>query len=217
MIRRLLSSNLCHKRNPFLFIRMSSQSSTIPQPPLRRSDAVLNYWFGEDRENPTENFQLWYGGAPETDAYICTNFQLDIDAAEAGQLSDWINDKYSALALVILLDQFALNAYRDQAKGFEVSALAIPAAYAAVEKGYDKALPKPMASFLFMPLMHSEKLPDQEKCVELFQALNGEPSEFAIEHRDIVKKYGRFPGRNAAHGRTNTAAEEEYLKNGGVF
>ena len=183
----------------------------------QRYNAVLDYWFGPDRQNPKEDYDLWYGGAPETDAYIKQEFGSELVAAEKGELDEWMGDKFAAVAFIVVLDQFALNVYRDMPKGFEVSATAIPRSYDAIARGYDKQIPKAMTGFVYMPLMHSEQLKDQEKCVQLFFELDGKGSEFAVEHRDIVKKYGRFPGRNVVHGRESTPEELEYLKNGGVF
>jgi uncharacterized protein (DUF924 family) len=183
-----------------------------------RYNAVLDYWFGPDRENPKVDVSLWYDGDVATDEHIRKEFGKDLLLAEEGKYNQWLfsGDKYSALALIVLLDQFGLNAYRDQAKGFQVSASAIPLTYEAIKRGYHKELPKPMAGFLFMPLMHSEVLADQDNCVRLF-AETVEDSSFAHHHRDIVKQYGRFPGRNKVLGRTSTEAELKYLADGGVF
>lgn len=183
------------------------------------ASAILAYWFGaEFATKPAADYELWYGGAQSTDDHIRATFGQLLVEAEGGKLSHWTEaSAYDALALIVLLDQFGLNAYRDLPRGYEVSALAVPLAYDAVRRCYDKQLPKAMADFFYLPLMHSEVLEDQEECVRLCEALSGEPNEFAVEHRDIVKKYGRFPGRNKVHGRDNTEAELEYLKNGGVF
>ncbi|CUG92488.1 Hypothetical protein, putative [Bodo saltans] len=184
-----------------------------------RVTSILGYWFGATfATSPVENFGLWYGGAQETDDHIRATYGEWLVEAEDGKLNQWIEQgPYDALALIVLLDQFGLNAYRDLSRGYEASAKAAPLTYEAIRRGYDKVLPKPMVSFLYMPLMHSEKLDDQEECARLFEALHGAPDEFATEHRDIIKKYGRFPGRNKVHARENTEAELEYLKNGGVF
>jgi uncharacterized protein (DUF924 family) len=180
-----------------------------------RSAAVLDYWFGANREQPEERYQLWYSGTDEIDAAIRAQFSTDVEAARAGTLDRWMEDKHSALALILLMDQFPLNIYRDTPLSFDTSAQAIPYTYQAIAKGYDVAIPGPMRSFIYMPLEHSENIVDQEKCVELFDLMGG--SEYAVEHRDIVKKYGRFPGRNVVHGRVSNELELEYLKNGGVF
>lgn len=181
-----------------------------------RINAILDYWFGPDRAAPLTNFTLWYYGAKETDEYIIANFSQELQAAEAGKLNHWIHDKHAATALIIILDQFALNAYRDQPKGYNVSAMAVPFAHAAMKSNFHTILPQMYGHFITMPLMHSEKVEDQEICVEAAKVLGTELA-FAVEHRDIVKKYGRFPGRNKVMGRASTAEEEEYLKNGGVF
>ena len=183
----------------------------------QRFNAVLDYWFGStDRQNPVANFELWYSGTAEIDAHITATFGEELKLAEAGKLDEWKQEPHAALALVILLDQFALNIHRDLPEGYHDSKAAIQYTYGAVASGHDSKVHAKMRPFYYMPLMHSERLVDQEKCVELFNA-RCSANEYAVIHRDIVKKYGRFPGRNKVMGRQSSAAEEEYLKNGGVF
>ena len=187
---------------------------------LERRDAVLKYWYGTTDINADTkiemNFELWFGGGPETDKAIVDQFKTDVEKAARGEYFSWHNDPLSALALVILMDQFSLNIYRDQPQGFEVSARAIPLAYTIVGRGFDKQLPVLCRMFLYLPLEHSEEIVDQDVSVAWHKAGGVDP-EYAVEHRDIVAKYGRFPGRNAVYGRESTAAEKEYLANGGVF
>ena len=120
------------------------------------------------------------------------------------------------MALVILLDQFPLNLYRETPDGFEASARAVPIAYTAIARGFDKQLPQIARMFMYLPLEHSELPVDQEMCVKLHEAGGVDP-EYAIEHRDIIRKYGRFPGRNAIYKRETTQDEQKYLDDGGVF
>ncbi len=108
-----------------------------------------------------------------------------------------------------------MNIYRDDPKSFNTSESAIPLSYHAVSKGYDQDVPFLMRQFFFLPLMHSEKLVDQEESLKLFRDTGS--YDYAQTHYDVVLKYGRFPGRNQVMGRTSTAAELEYLANGGVF
>lgn len=178
-----------------------------------RFHAILSYWFGANYKTaPVENFALWYGGAPETDKYITETFKADVLKAEKGEYVSWAAEPLPCLALTILLDQFALNIYRDQPQGYEVSASAIPLVYTAIGRGFDKQLHETLRFFFYLPLMHSEHIEDQRRCVELTKA-----SEFAQLHHDIVLKHGRFPGRNKVMGRTSTVEELEYLAAGGEF
>lgn len=202
---------------------MAAASSTSATPPARH-DVILDFWFGTDREKITPNFDLWYGGTPAIDKEITEKFLPDVEAAIQGKQAaeqGWLDDKHKLLALIILLDQFSLNVYRDQPKGYHTTALAVPITYHAIEKGYHKELPFMMASFVYHPLMHSETLADQDKSVELYSAhipTEGEGvTEYALIHRDAVAKYGRFPGRNEVMGRTSTEAELQYFKEGGIF
>jgi uncharacterized protein (DUF924 family) len=187
---------------------------------IERRDAVLKFWFGTT-DLPADakiqgNFALWFGGSPETDATITELFKADVEKAARGDYFAWLNDPRSALALIILLDQFSLNVYRDQPQGYEVSARAIPYAYTVVGRGFDMQVAEAARMFLYLPLEHSEEIVDQELCVE-WHKRGGIDPEFAVIHRDVVAKYGRFPGRNAVYGRESTAAEKEYIANGGEF
>ncbi len=176
-----------------------------------RADAILNYWFGSAIA-PRQNFPLWFGGTREIDAEIKQNFQTDLERAEAGDYGSWLAEPDSAIALMIALDQFAMNIYRDQPKGYIVSASAIPLAYTAIGRGFDQKVPEPMKMFFYLPLMHSEHDDDQRRCLDLMRG-----SDFAKQHADVILTYGLFPGRNEVMGRTSTAEELEYLKNGGEF
>jgi uncharacterized protein (DUF924 family) len=176
-----------------------------------RAEAVLNFWFGSFTA-PQANYDLWFGGSAEIDADVKTRFQDDVNRAEAGEYVSWLAEPLTALALCITLDQFPLNIYRDQPKGYELSASAIPYAYTAIGRGFDKVVDEKMKMFFYLPLMHSEHEVDQKRCVEL---MNGD--SFAVDHQTVVSKYGRFPGRNHVMGRESTAEEQEYLKNGGAF
>lgn len=197
----------------------------------RHSD-ILSYWFGASYATtaPVPNFKLWFDGTPEIDADIREKFSTDVEAAIAGKYDEWKDEKYSALALILLLDQFPLNIYRDSPLSFEASRHAIPVTRHMVEKGWDDELAMPMRLFVYLPLEHGECLAEQEESMSLFRKAveterrEGRPVEmaqnlvnFAQEHYDVVKKYGRFPGRNFVFKRESTPEEEEYLKNGGVF
>ena len=176
-----------------------------------RADAILNYWFGSVSA-PQKNFQLWFGGTPEIDLDIKQRFQTDLGRAEAGDYASWLAEPEPAVALIIALDQFSMNIYRDQPKGYQTSASAIPLAYTAIGRGFDAKVHESMRMFFYLPLMHSEHDEDQRRCLELMHG-----DGFAKQHFDVVSQFGLFPGRNEVMGRTSTAEELEYLKNGGEF
>jgi uncharacterized protein (DUF924 family) len=190
---------------------------------MERFEAILDYWFG-----PKSGSKLWFGGDEATDREVREKFSKDLDDAVAGRLEDWESHPESAVALVVLLDQFSLQLYREQKKSYDQSAMAIPIADRAIERGFDKKVSFAKRAFLYMPYMHAENLVLQEKGVELFSQLakecgptDGKSAEgflkFAKLHRDVIKKYGRFPGRNECYGRPSTPEEQKYLDEGGYF
>ena len=196
--------------------------SLVPPEQLLRRDAILDFWFGKTWSDKaiTPNFELWFGGTPEIDKSIVDNFAEDVILARDGKLRHWMTESaFSCLALIILLDQFALNVFRDKPEGYQVSELAIPITYTAIARGYDKELGNDFFKmFMFLPLEHSELMQDQEKSMEMFATCEStDLLGYAKEHRDVVEKYGRFPGRNICMGRESRPDEIEYLKNGGVF
>ncbi len=133
-------------------------------------------------------------------------------------MSLWLTYATGTLAYIILTDQFSRNMFRDTAKAFASDAMAKAAAKAAISKGWDRRIDGEARQFFYMPLMHSECLEDQDRCVRLFKTRMPE-SELnllhARAHREIVRRYGRFPTRNAALGRASTNAEQRYLDDGG--
>jgi uncharacterized protein (DUF924 family) len=190
---------------------------------MGRYQDILNFWFG-----PDSGSELWFGGDEETDREVRERFSNDLEDAVAGSLDSWEDDSESCVALIVLLDQFSLQLFREQRKSYEQSAMAIPIALKAIERGYEKKLDFAKRAFLYMPFMHAENLELQEKGVSLFELLSKEASpenkasaegflKFAKLHRDVVKRYGRFPGRNEAYGRKNTPEEQKYLDEGGYF
>ncbi len=172
--------------------------------------------------------QRWFTGGPELDDEIRHTFGKLIDQALASQLTDWEAEPLSRLALVILLDQFPRNIFRGQARAFAGDEQAQRLVNEALAQGIDDALPWVGRLFLYMPLMHAENLALQEESVRRFSALAAavpEPHrasaqsslDFAVKHRDIIARYGRFPYRNSALGRTSSALEFEFLKIGPRF
>jgi uncharacterized protein (DUF924 family) len=118
---------------------------------------------------------------------------------------------------VLLFDQFPRNMFRGEARAFATDAMARAVADRALARGYDQTTDAMMRPFFYLPFMHSEALADQDRCVRLYQVLNdAEQLRYAVEHRDVVKMFGRFPHRNDALGRATTAAEREFLDDEGA-
>ncbi len=159
-----------------------------------RSD-VLKFWFGLD-------YSQWWNGSAELDHRIRQNF-LKL-WAEKRQLpaESFLADPLTALAAVILFDQFPRNMFRGTAEQFATDHLALAIAKVAVDKGFDEELPPAERGFLYMPFEHSEQLEDQNRSVLLFTALGDEKMlHFAKLHHDVIQRFGRFPHRNAMLGR----------------
>ncbi len=143
-----------------------------------------------------------------------------------GEHEDWRETPRGLVAYVIVLDQLSRNMFRGTARMFAADERALEAAVEGIERGDDRRLPHAAGSFLYMPLMHAEDLAAQERCVELFRALAGEARgrakenaetalRFAVQHRDIVARFGRFPHRNALLGRESTEEERAFLQQPG--
>lgn len=192
-------------------------------------EEVLLFWFGpleEDGAVGEAARRRWFSKDPDFDDELRQRFGgLH---AELGGNSEhpWRSQVRSNLAYIIVLDQMSRNMYRDTPNMYATDALARDATLVAVERGDDLQLTTAEVVFLFMPLMHSERLLDQERCVELFSKLrervpasqrsNIENSlDYAKRHRDIVKKWGRFPHRNEILGRESTPEELAFLKEPG--
>ncbi len=168
---------------------------------------VLSFWF--DELGPEE----WFEGSPELDETIRTRFGDLYESLTSGVPDEVLDEPRGALAAVILFDQFPRNMYRGTARAFVTDDVAVGIARKAVEKGFDNSLPPEQRQFLYMPFQHSEVSADQEHSVMLFKALgNEEGLRYAIEHRDIIDRFGRFPHRNRALGRESTADELAFLE-----
>lgn len=168
---------------------------------------VLSFWFEE--LSPED----WYKQNDKIDNMIRDRFgalyaDLKSDPPQQADL-----DANTALAAIIVLDQFSRNMFRGQAAAFGSDNISAALTRVAVDANLDSGFEQSRKQFMYMPLMHSESLADQERAVMLFQALGNENNlKYAVEHRDVVAKFGRFPHRNRALGRESTPDELEYLK-----
>lgn len=170
---------------------------------------VLDYWFALSED-------VIFEADPEFDRELERRFGTTLEAARAGALDEWEGTPEGALALVILLDQMSRNIHRGTPAMYEHDPKAVAVAERAIARGEDQALPKEKRRWLYMPFMHSEELAHQDRCVELFRTAGlDETLPYAIEHADIVRRFGRFPHRNAILGRNPSQAEIDYLAAGG--
>ncbi len=173
------------------------------------SSNVLTFWF------TTLTPKDWYGGGAELDARIHAEFGAIHSQIAQMADEDLLADADTALAAVIVLDQFSRNLGRKTAAAFAQDEKALRIAMSAIDKGYSKGLTAERLNFLYMPFMHSESLAVHERGVTLFAGTNSEG--YAHKHRDIIAEFGRYPYRNAALGRENTPAENAYLKTAETF
>lgn len=192
-------------------------------------DAVLEFWFPPDSARANA---LWWGKDPRLDAEIRERFGATLAAAKAGQLDDWAATPRGRVALIIVLDQLSRNIHRGDPQTYDADEHARKLTLDGIELGHDRELSGIERLFFYLPLEHSEQLEHQEQVVELMRRLAedvaAEPGadakqrgqfagfiDYAIQHRDIVARFGRFPHRNALLGRESTAEELAFLQQPG--
>lgn len=167
---------------------------------------VLNFWFSE-RVKP-----LWFKKSDEFDREIKQKFIDTYQLAKTGALDSWRNRAADTLALIIVLDQFPRNMFRNTAQAFATDNMAVELTKYAVSNNYQQDLTIEQQVFLYMPLMHSESRVDQALCVELLEELGKKDNlKYAIKHQEVINRFGRFPHRNCILGRESTLAEKEFL------
>jgi uncharacterized protein (DUF924 family) len=159
--------------------------------------------------------QQWFNKSADFDAAFRARFEAAHMAAAARQLDAWLDDATGALALMVLLDQFPRNAYRGTAHMFATDPLAQYFADRAIAAGHDLGVDPQLRQFFYLPFEHAENLAAQNRAVALMEPLDADSLRWAVLHRDIIKRFGRFPHRNAALGRQTTQAEQEFLDSGG--
>jgi uncharacterized protein (DUF924 family) len=180
-------------------------------------DAILDFWFGArgTAEYGTTR-GVWFRKDPAFDADLRARFGPAIEIAIAGGFADWSSPR-EILARILLLDQFTRNSFRDTSRAFAGDARALALAEAATERGDDRGLVAVERWFVYMPYEHAESLPAQERGLELFRSLRdetgfGTPLPYAEKHADAIRRFGRFPHRNAILGRASTPEEIAFLK-----
>ncbi len=194
-----------------------------------RIEGILSFWFGLSRNDPglaERMLPRWFRSDPALDAEIRTQFRPVYDAAVAGELGSWEQTARGTLALIVLLDQFPRNMFRGTPQAFAEDAAAQRLCLEGLEQGLDAQLSPVERGFFCMPLQHAEIPHLQDISVQQYERLlrECEPEwkplvrgmlKYAREHRDIIRRFGRFPHRNAILGRASTMEERDFLAEGG--
>ena len=202
-----------------------SAGATINDDDQIRIQAILAFWFKEQQLTAPQidgRMDVWFGEDPLFDEEIVRLFADDVDAASDGRLNHWAADPHGRLALIILLDQFRRNIYRNTADAFALDKAALKLCVEGAMEKTDKGLTPIQRAFFYMPLQHAESRKVQKKSREIYDKLSDAVSatyretfetiaQFAGLHADIVEQFGRFPHRNTILNRENSAEEDEYL------
>jgi uncharacterized protein (DUF924 family) len=197
---------------------------------METPETIRRYWFGTAFEDASvtarEQAPLWWSKNPGVDSEIRRRFESCVIKAGSGELDHWASNPQDRLALILLTDQFPRSIYRDSAEAFAFDTKALSLARDGVDLGLDLSLRPLERVFFYLPLEHSESLADQQRSVSLFQKLIDEAGpdhkltfaeylDFAVRHRDIISRFGRFPHRNEALGRISTPEELSFLQQPG--
>ena len=202
-----------------------TNGATMTDDDQARIDAILLFWFKEQELSGPQidrRMDIWFGTDPVLDHEIEKEFGDDVTAACEGRLDHWAADPHGRLALILLIDQFRRNIYRNSAEAFSMDKLALKLCVEGAMEKKDIGLTPLQRIFFYMPLQHAESRKVQEKSVNLYNRLAEAVSptyretlltiaQFAELHRDIIDQFGRFPHRNKLLNRDNTAEEDEYL------
>jgi uncharacterized protein (DUF924 family) len=159
--------------------------------------------------------ERWFAKNDAFDAEFKSRFEAAHHAAATGALDAWLHDAEGALALLVLLDQFPRNSYRGNAHMFATDGKARAIANAAIAAGLDQQIELALRPFFYLPFEHSESMEDQDRSVALNAALDENTQRYAVLHRDIIQRFGRFPHRNLMLGRETTQEEQAFLDKGG--
>ena len=167
---------------------------------------VLNFWFTEITP------EFWFKKDAEFDAAVKSRFSKAVSDALAGRLDHWADNSDGCLALIILLDQLTRNIFRQSARAFSGDDMALALSLRCVDRGYLDTAKVSHCHFMLMPMMHSEDLEIQDSSLPLFKKYTEKRTyEYALQHRDIISRFGRFPHRNEALGRPTTDCEKIFL------
>jgi uncharacterized protein (DUF924 family) len=179
---------------------------TKPEP----IDAILRFWFEE--LSPKD----WFKVDEARDAEIEQHFRGTYEELTAGVPQSWLAEPEGYLAAILVLDQFPRNMFRGTPRAFDTDDVALTLAKRAIAEGKDMLVPPERRAFIYLPFQHAEDEADQARSVELFTTLGNELNlDFAIRHKEIIDRFGRFPHRNKILGRKSTDEEQEFLKQPG--
>ncbi|WP_238366259.1 DUF924 family protein [Mesobacterium pallidum] len=180
---------------------------------METPDSILSFWL--DEIGP----KGWYQPPEGLDETILTRFEETWQGAMDGRYGLWLTYPGGALAYIILTDQFPRNMFRGKGRAFASDEIAKAAAKQAIHRGWDMKIDEPARQFFYMPLMHSECMSDQERCVRLMKERMPETGAsnlvHARVHREVIRRFGRFPYRNVALSRRTTGAEQQFVEGGG--
>jgi uncharacterized protein (DUF924 family) len=191
----------------------------------QRIDAILTFWFKEHELTAPQidgRMDIWFGEDSIFDEEIAREFSADVGNASEGKLDHWAQESRGRLALILLLDQFRRNIYRNQPEAFSLDKAALKLCVEGAMEKKDKGLSPIERVFFYLPLQHAESRKVQEKSCQIYNKLCDAVSptyketfetvaQFAELHADIVRQFGRFPHRNKVLNRENTPEEDEYL------
>lgn len=178
---------------------------------MTKPDEVLGFWL--DEVGP----KGWYAQDDALDARITERFGTAWQGLMEGRYGLWLTYPTGVLAYIVLADQFPRNMFRGDAKAFASDRVALAVAKQAIHRGWDLKIDPPARQFFYLPLMHSENLCDQDRCVRLMKERLGDSDNLlhARVHREVIRQFGRFPYRNEALDRRTTSAESAFVENGG--
>ena len=188
---------------------------------MLQAKTVLDFWFGNpDEEDYGKPRKAWFVKKTEFDQEVRSRFGEYYQQAATGNLNHWRESPDGCLALILLLDQFPRNMFRDRPQAFATDSQALAVAQYAIISEFDQKLLPLQRWFIYIPFEHSENLQDQRYCVELFSSLKDDPYsadaiDYAYRHLKIIERFGRFPHRNKILNRESTPEEVEFLKQPG--
>ncbi len=207
------------------FVTAEKENDLIAQ--RHAYEPVLKQWFGDDPQDAQEStrrFKSWFNPSDDNDAIVRERFFDILQRAFVGECDDWTTSARGSLALVILFDQVTRTLYRGLAEAFACDERAMAIAESAIARGFDQDLSFIERAMLYIPFEHGENLESQNRCVEYFQLMDSiAPSEFksitqscvvsGMEHREVIRRFGRFPHRNRPLGRVSTKDELAWIVN----
>jgi uncharacterized protein (DUF924 family) len=190
---------------------------------MEKPAEILDFWLGPEagRDAPEPDVtRKWFEKSDATDALLTERYGPLVEQAARGECDSWCKTPRGRLAVVILLDQFTRNIHRGSGRMFAHDDKALSLALAGIDAGEDQQLRGAERQFLYMPLMHAERLDAQQRCCDLFAQLERDhpkiaSTKWALQHCKIIERFGRFPHRNALLERQSTAEEEAFLKEPG--